>query len=302
MTQDPPEVAVLVLNWNGLADTVECLSSLKKQSYENLCIYLVDNASSDESVWHIREKYPDIIIIENDRNLGFAGGNNVGIRRALSDGSDYTLLLNNDIIFRQKNAIENLVQTMEINSDIGILSPLILELANDGSVWFERGVINWSTGFVGHIFTTPNNFQLINNDYVPFASVLIRADVFEDVGLLPEEYFLYYEDADYCLAVRDVGYKVMTDRSCKVYHKVSSSAGKTHGPISSYYVARNRWLFARHHPDRINPAFYLHYPYWLMTRLAYRLYLGELSGVVAFFRGAVDAMRNVTGKGPYPSD
>lgn len=245
-----PKVTILILNWNGKEDTIECLESLRHINYPNYDILLVDNGSIDGSVKCFRETYPDLEIIENGENLGFAEGNNVGIRKAMDNGKDYMLLLNNDTVV-DCGFLGELVEVAESDSKIGIVGPKIYYYDYNGRkdvIWSAGGKINLITGKTSHI-----NGQKIDDeslckptkvDYISGCAFLVKKDVFDKIGLLDPEYFAYFEEADFCVRASKIFECVYVPQG-KIWHKVSKSTGGNFSPIMAYYLIRNRFLFTK---------------------------------------------------------
>lgn len=242
-------ITIIILNWNGLEDTIECLDSLIKIDYLNYEILVVDNSSDGNDVEVIKDKYADFLkeVIVNEKNLGFSGGNNVGIKQAINGGADYVLLLNNDTIVEP----DFLTKLMEKSSDfenIGILTPMINYYDDKDKIWSAGGDINKikASGFTfGH---NKNSEDYVFDRLCSFASgcaMLISKEAIEKVGLLDENYFLYLEDTDYCQRVVDAGYKILYVGSSRIYHKVFSTTAREHNLLPLYYSIRNRLYFAK---------------------------------------------------------
>lgn len=310
-------VAAVIVNWNNYEDTSSCIHELKELSHEDINIIVVDNHSTDKSGVRIQSEFKEVQVIFNDENHGFAGGNNIGIQEALDLEADYVWILNNDVTIPNDRFLKNILQTFHDYTDAGIVSPRIQHYPETDEVWFEQGRINWSTGHAYHVNKSNwfvdwevarcteqadarrNNVR--SNDYVPFCSAIIEAEVFEEVGLLPEQYFLYKEDADFCTQAIDQGYDILTARTVELYHYVSQSTGGTTSPVHSYYTSRSIWLFRGAYQDRINIwIFALWYFMWLTTRIVYNLFKGNLESILASLRGTVDGITQKRGKGPYP--
>ncbi|MGG7153676.1 glycosyltransferase, partial [Clostridium neonatale] len=178
----------------------------------------------------------------NKENNGFAAGNNIGIKYALKNNSDYILLLNNDTIITE-NSIEKLIECLESDKSIGIVSSRIMYYDKPYKIWFSGGKIDWFKYICVHDsmnmeFT--NNNGNIKTEFISGCSMMIRKDVVNKVGLLPEEYFMYYEDVDYCKMVMDSGYKLMVCTESIIYHKVSASSGGEESAFSIKWSTRNR--------------------------------------------------------------
>lgn len=252
-----PKVFIVVLNWNRASDTVECVDSLQSLAYPNFEIVVIDNASSDGSVSALQNKFPALKVIQNSRNLGYAGGNNVGVRYALDHGADYVLLLNNDTVV-DRDLVRDLVSAMQREPQAGIVCPLIYDYRDPTKVWFAGSSINWATGESPHWgLGERDNGQfnrVIEVDRVTGCAMMVSRSVFERVGLFDPDYFLYYEDVDLCVRAAKAGFKSYCVQTAKVWHKESSSTGASQGSdLHAYYHTRNRLLFLRKH-GRIRDA------------------------------------------------
>ncbi len=238
-------VYILILNWNGWQDTVECVESCWKLEYPNYKIVVVDNGSNDGSEDRLRERFKDTAIIQTGANLGFAGGNNIGIRYALDHGAEFVWLLNNDTVV-DPAALNELVKVAESESSIGMVGSKIMKYSEPAVIDFAKGSIDYQTGTARHIGRGENDVgqydNLTETDYITGCSLFVKKEVLAKVGLMPEEYFLYYEETDWCLRARRKGYKICCAPHSKVFHKVHSSTQKTHGAFL-YYITRNRLFF-----------------------------------------------------------
>src|SRR4030042_3841159 len=193
-----PKVYIIILNWNGCNDTIECIESLKSVTYPNFSVVVVDNASSDNSIDVIPRKYRDIAFIEVKKNMGFAGGNNIGIKYALEHGADYILLLNNDTTV-EPNFLTELVRTAETDNKVGILGPKIYFYSEPVRIWFGGGKLNWLRKKGTHLdYLKIDNKNLAPEKpklkkFITGCCLLIKKDVVKRLGLMSEDYFLYYE-------------------------------------------------------------------------------------------------------------
>ncbi|MFA3784109.1 glycosyltransferase family 2 protein [Melioribacteraceae bacterium 4301-Me] len=262
-----PKVSIIVLNWNGLADTLECLQSVQKINYGNFDVILVDNNSSGNDVEVIMEKFGEFlkVIIVNDSNKGFAGGNNVGIRYALENNSDFVLLLNNDTIV-EPDFLDKLIEQSTQLANIGILTPKIFYYTNRDQIWSAGGYISKirASGFQRGFNKKGRNYYNINK-YCSFATgccMLIKREVIEKVGLLDERFFLYLEDTDYCYRAINAGFKIRFVANSKIYHKVNTTTKMNGELLPLYYTIRNRLFFAK---NRLGFWFYLFYLYLVVT-------------------------------------
>ena len=267
-TKKTPLVVIVVLNWNGRDDTVACLESLRGLRYRDARVLIVDNGSTDDSVAALNDRFPDLRCLQTGSNLGFAEGNNIGIRFALAEGADYVLLLNNDATV-EPDALDRLVEAAESRPDVGIVGPKIYYAGEPRRVWFAGGMIS-PLGRLGHEgwnridegqWDTPRE-----TGYVTGCAFLVKRRVLEKVGLFAPEYFLLFEEADLCVRARREGFRCWVEPRAVVYHKVSASFGGF-SPQYYYYFVRNRLLFQRRHVisgRRWAARFYLWY---YLTRL-----------------------------------
>ncbi len=248
-----PYIIAVMPTWNSYSETSECLKSLQSQSYHNFDIIVADNDSTDGSIERLKSEFPSVLFIQHDENRGFAGGVNKGIKRAIEKGAAYIWLMNNDIIV-PNFVLGRLVDKMQSSKDIGMLTPKIMQYPNTNSPWFTQGIIHWRKGGYQHgekiVDRSRKQDSLLYNDYIPFTCTLIRSGVFEDVGLLPERYFIYAEDADFSTRVRQHGYKLATLLDTDIYHKENSATGGPLTPFFTYYIGRNKMLFRHRFSDR----------------------------------------------------
>lgn len=254
MMQDPL-VYVLVINWNGLDHLEECFESLLLSGYGNVRFVLIDNASDDDSVEFVRSRFGDdgrVEILECPTNLGWSGGNNVGLERALEAGADYVFLLNNDTA-TSPDAIEKLVARAEADPTIGSLAPKILlydspELLN--SVGLDAALTGsaWDVG-VGRLDGPRwNDTQDVIG--VCGAAWFVRAEVLRKTGLLPTDFDIYLDDLDLCLRIWNAGYAIRTCPEAVVRHKFSATMGGESQSRRKYYLnTRNRMrVIQRNYP------------------------------------------------------
>lgn len=220
-----PRVFIIILHYSSIKDTEECLKSLKGLDYDNFKIIIVDNGTNHKI------KPGDNVLIRSKENIGFAAGNNIGIKYALDNKADYVLLLNNDTVVHP-NFLKELIGAGENNDKIGILGPKIY-YHNSNKTWFAGGKVNFFYTKGIHVFG--------KTDYITGCCMLIKKQVINKIGLMHEPYFLYFEDADYCLNARRKGFKCMIVHSSKIWHKVSQSIKKDSFEYI-YYNTRNGLL------------------------------------------------------------
>lgn len=241
-----PRVAIIVLNWNGLVDTLECLESLAGLDYPSFEVVVVDNGSTDGAVEAVRTCFPQVTLIENGENLGFTGGNNVGLRHALLQEADYVLLLNNDTEVAP-DFLRCLVEAMEADPRVGIAGPTVCYYERPDLIWSAGGAIDWRRGrtwMVGLNTADAGQFGDLPRpvDFVTGCAMLVKREVVERVGLLDERFFAYYEEAEWCVRAQRAGFSIIHVPQAKVWHKIPLDARDT-SPSVHYYMTRNRLLF-----------------------------------------------------------
>lgn len=247
MADSFPSVTTIVLNWNGLADTRECLNSLRAAEYEGNRILLVDNGSKDDEASILEREYGDMVeVIRLPENRGFAGGMNVGIKRALELTPDYILLLNNDVIV-EPSFLAKLVEQAKRLPKLAAANPKTYfyneprKLYSTGgkvSIW--RGVANQ----VGRGEEDRGQFDRVaRRDYADGMCMLIPRTALEKVGLFDEQYFAYWEETDWCWRAREAGLRCYYVPQSRIWHKAQRS--RTPNVRFHYLYRRNALLFVR---------------------------------------------------------
>ncbi len=250
MNFSEPKVTVIVLNWNGLEDTLECIKSLKKVKYSNFEIVVVDNGSSDGSTDTIRQTFPNITCLGLSDNRGFAAGNNFGIKYALNSGAEYVLLLNNDTIV-DPCFIKAMVSAAQSILNVGFLGAKIYYYDEPERIWFAKSKLILKKGGSVHIGQGVvddglNCSKIEDVDYICGCTLLMKASVIRDIGLMDERFFLTFEDTDWSYRAREAGYRVLIVPDAHIWHKVSRSFGGK-SPMYWYFYSRNRLLWAKKH-------------------------------------------------------
>jgi GT2 family glycosyltransferase len=240
-----PNVSIVILTWNGKTDTLQCLESIQKLDYPNHHGILVDNGSTDGTVAMVREQFAGIRIIENGRNLGYAEGNNIGIRYALAQGADYIFILNNDTVV-DTGAVKELIAAAREHPDAAVFSPKIYcydpsnQIMFAGARWdAERAMLR----YIGLGEEEKGHYEsLSETEAANGAAMLLRADVISAVGYFDPRFYLIFEETDWSSRVRRHGYKILFVPTAKVWHKGSVSFGGL-TPQYHYYFMRNRLLW-----------------------------------------------------------
>jgi len=236
-----PLVYIVILNWNRRDDTAECLRSVSGLAYPRFRTLVVDNASTDGTLAAIHSLFDDVETVANERNLGFAAGNNVGIRHALAHGADYALLLNNDVVV-DKRLLDELVAVGESRPDAGIIVPKIYYFGEDKRIWSAGAQWRSFPPRVTMIGLGQEDGPAFNSrrelDYATGCAMLIRRKVLEEVGLLDPDFFMYQEDYEFSYRIRQAGYKIVYVPDAILWHKVSTSTGER-SPEKWYLWARS---------------------------------------------------------------
>jgi GT2 family glycosyltransferase len=243
-----PSITCVILNWNGAHDTLACLESLTTVRHPHFSILVVDNGSTDDSVKAIQNAFPDIELIETGENLGFAAGNNVGLRHALAQGAGYALLLNNDTVV-DPDFVGQLAAIIKEDDSIGIVGPTIYYHSHPNTIWSAGGAIDWQRGKTwmvgldekdnGQFGTTPRPV-----DFVTGCALMISRRALESAGLLDERFFMYYEETEWCVRVTRAGFGIRHVPAAHIWHKIAPQAQAV-SPFVHYYMTRNRLLFLK---------------------------------------------------------
>lgn len=243
-----PNIAIIILNWNGKEDTLASLQSIERLEYPNFQVILVDNGSSDDSVTAIRAAYPHIFLIETGANLGFAEGNNVGIRAALKTDADFILLLNNDTIV-DAHLLTAFMTRFNAHPEVSILGAKLYQQALPDTLDHWGGCWNPKTArfdLIGLAEKEPKRPPHL--DYVCGAALIARRSAWEQIGLLEARFFLIWEEADWCMRAKQHHLNIDVCDEAIVWHKGSASfRSKAH---STYFWWRNRLLWIERNCDR----------------------------------------------------
>ena len=291
-----PKVAVVVLNWNGTDDTIECLESLAQLDYPNAEIVLVDNGSEPPAAAALGARFPQVTCIQLDENTGYAGGNNVGIRYALEHGHQYVWVLNNDTVV-QPDSLRLAVETALTDARIGVVGVKILAMEDPTRVWVAYGQVTYRQSLVrliGYFWKDDGRFdEQCDVEWVPGTAMLLSRAAVERLGGFDEEFFAYHEDVDWCTGARQAGFRIVFEPKSIIYHKGHrSSGGRVYVSPRQYLAGRNMVLFVR---KRANPLQALKFTAFVLATLPAqylrRLASGEQQGVVLKVRGMLDGLR-----------
>lgn len=288
-------LSIITVNYNGFADTCALIDSITFNDYP-LEVIVVDNASNNNEATLLEQLYPQIKVIRSTKNLGFAGGNNLGIKAAQGK---YLFFINNDTIFKpQTSDIRHLIFRLDADEKIGIVCPKIRFAWDNNPIQFAGytplssiTMRNRSIGFGEEDhgqYDTPHS-----TPYAHGAAMMVKREVIEKAGMMPECYFLYYEELDWSMMIRRAGYDIWYEPSCTIYHKESRTTGQG-SPLRTYYLTRNRLLFVKRNLSGLKK--YLAYTY-LTTVVAIKdllkyAFKGQFSLVKAMTMGIIDFIKS----------
>lgn len=251
------KVAFVIVNWNHKDDTVRCLETLKEVKQKNfeIIVYVIDNGSTNDSAAVIKKNHPWIILIETENNLGFTGGNNIGIRSALDVNADFIWILNNDTLVDK-----NILSTLKVFKDpkVGIVGSKIyfapgseyhkiryIEKNRGRVLWYAGGVIDWNNMYASHRgvdeVDTGQYDNVEETSFVTGCSMIVKKEVFEKIGLFDEKFFAYLEDLDFCLRAKQAGFTLLYNPQSILWHKNAGSSG-VGSKLHQYYMTRNRFI------------------------------------------------------------
>lgn len=287
-----PSVFIILVNFNGYEDTIKCIESLKNINYANYDIVVVDNGSTVQPTnQQINYLKNNVILLEMKSNLGFSGGNNIGISYAKKHGAEFVLLLNNDTTV-EKNFLSILVQTALSNADAGIVGGKIRYYSEPNKIWFGGGTYNFDNGFVNHQrmneLDENSSSKIKEITFMTGCLMLIPINVIDNIGLLDESFFLYAEDAEFSCRVLKKGYKIIYCEDSIIYHKVSSST-KAGSFNSQYYNVRNNLYVAKKYCNHIFKSYRTLGMFWI------KLVLKRRMNLMPVLRGWLDYSRGITG-------
>ena len=251
------EVSIITINYNGLEDTCALIETIPFN--ENMEVIVVDNASKNQEADTIAKHYPRVKVIQSERNLGFAGGNNLGIQAAQGK---YLLFINNDTVFKDSN-IQALIDRAESSPNIGIICPKIRFAWDNNPIQFagysKLSRVSVRNHAIGFNEEDQGQYETAHpTPYAHGAAMLIKREAINKVGFMPECYFLYYEELDWSMMLTRAGYQIWYEPKCSIYHKESQATGQN-SPLRTYYLTRNRLLLVRRNPQEfIKPLAYIY--------------------------------------------
>ncbi|HJU46043.1 MAG TPA: glycosyltransferase family 2 protein [Chitinophagaceae bacterium] len=288
--KETPLISVIALNWNTTAVTCEFLHSIgEKNTYKNIEVIVVDNNSAEDPSVVFATVFPAVKMIRNEKNLGFSGGNNVGIKAAKGD---FLFIVNNDTEFTP-GLLEGLLDIFKQYPDAGVACPKF-------HYFFHKGTIEYAGYQPVNIFTGRNGMvgcrekdsgqydEVKVTSYAHGGGMMVSREVIEKVGAMPEEFFLYYEEFDWCEQIKRKGYKIYYQPKALIYHKESMTTGKA-STLKTYYLTRNRILFMRRNMPLLNLGIFLLYFVFFTVPKNTAIYLvkGQKDHLMSFWKGVI---------------
>lgn len=282
------KLSIITVNYNGLQDTCALIESITFN--ENMEVIVVDNASEEDEASIIQERYSQIKVIRSEKNLGFAGGNNLGIKSAKGK---YLYLINNDTVFKDFNT-QALIDRIESSHQIAIVCPKIRFVWDNNPIQFagytplsKITVRNQAIGYGENDLGQYDTSHV--TPYAHGAAMMIKREAIEDVGLMPECYFLYYEEIDWSMIFTRAGYEIWYEPACTIFHKESQSTGQS-SPLRTYYMTRNRLLLVKRNWRGVYKWLAYCYLTFIVAPRDLTKYLikGRFDLSKAFFRGIYD--------------
>ncbi len=289
------KIAIIIVNWKQYELTINCLLSLKKLEYKNWKVILVDNESNFKKINKIKSDFNKVEVIESKENLGFVSANNLGIKYAIKNKFEYVMLLNNDTEVN-KEFLSPLLNSFQNDNSLGAVQPLIMNYYNRAKIWNAGGYLNNFFGF-------PYTNKKLNNknqqiDWITGCCIILRTTVIKKVGLMDEDFFAYYEDVDWSLRIKQLGYKLGIIESSVIFHHGTKSSKNSNfeGNLSSfvhYLNIRNHIYLVKKHSDKFNFIGVLFYQF--LKILFYSIYFIlrlRFSKLKMVYKGFNDGINN----------
>lgn len=288
MLKDNPLISIVTLTWNTTEITCDFLRSLNEHgTYQNLEVIVVDNGSREDPTPVFKAIYPDVKVILNGRNLGFTGGNNVGIRAAKGD---FLFIVNNDTEVTP-GLLEGLLEIFDRYPDAGIVSPKFHYFFHKGTIEYAGyNTVNMFTGRNGMVGCREKDEGQYNEvkvtNYAHGGGMMVPRKVIEEVGGLPEDFFIYYEEFDWCEQIKRKGYKVYYQPNSLIYHKESMTTGKA-SPFKTFYNTKNRIYYMRRNAPKAGLlVFYLYFTFITIPKNTLTFLLkGQKAHLRSFWKG-----------------
>lgn len=300
---DRPKVMAVILTWNDVDLTAQCLESLNESTYPNLEVVVVDNGSRFPTLEPLQERFSNIHTVQLDENEGFTGGCNRGMEYGLESNAEYIFLLNNDTIV-DKDAVPLLVDEMEANPDVGMASALIISPGADRRIQSYCGTIHRNRAWISRpdwgVTATDEHAKTVDTEFAPACGVMFRSEMLREVGLFDERLFTNWEDYDLCVRIADGGWRIVSVGGAEVVHLGGQTTGYI-SPFIVYYGTRNRLICLFRHGTTAgilaNSPYIFRTHYWKVKTYGYTNWAGHK----AFLLGIAHFLLGVRGRGKAPA-
>jgi GT2 family glycosyltransferase len=299
-----PRIGIILVNLNSYTDTSLCLRSLETMTYPNAEIIVVDNGSNDTSGERLRTEFPNVTHIRSNENTGFTGGNNIGIEYAMSHGCDHVLLLNNDT-FITPSFLEPLVERLQSEANIAAVSGKIYYYPasigdRENIIWYAGAFQKWHTGYhhIGVLEEDKGQFEMpMQTPYASGCLMLMNGEIVRKLGVLSKEYFIYWEESDWCMRAKAIGYTCWYEPKSVIYHNFTNAPLGKERPFYMYMQFRNSFIFAkRHFHGLLKLRHHLFYPLYMLYYFLTLLKSGNKAGAKAMVLGIIDYFKGYSGK------
>jgi|CXWL01.1.fsa_nt_gi GT2 family glycosyltransferase len=298
-------VAVVVLNYNGLSDTVKCLASLKAVRHSPLSVIVVDNGSQIDPTEAVHATFPDAVVLCTGENLGYAGGNNRGIRLAMEQGTEFVLVLNNDTTVSPV-IVESLIEAFATDDTLGIVGPVINHMDEPHTIMTDGVCFNPGPGaeFFQRkaIATDPGGSRPTTVDIVNGCCMMIKAEALNAIGAFDESFFIVHEESDLCLRAQRAGFRCAVLGKSLVWHKGSSSFDRSGRQFQRYFDTRNLYFLLKRHAGRVGSSRSFGKSLWPYLRyVSYRYEIEAEANKPRAARAVAEGLRDafVANAGPY---
>jgi hypothetical protein len=297
-----PFVSIVILNWNNAEDTLACLGSVAALDYPAARVIVVDNGSTDDSAARIRAAYPDVELIETGENLGYAGGNNVGVRHALAQGAEYVCILNNDVIV-DPGFLGPLVGALQAEADVGIVGPKVYQLDAPAEIQSAGGILDDKFDVQWRGAGEKDQGQLDEAAEIDVAhgcALVLRRQLLKALSGFDERFFMYREEVDLCVRAKQVGYRVFYAPQARVWHRRPNVMASRQA-FTTYYMTRNTYLLLSN--SQANIASYarvaLRHLVWLLNWSVNAKWRHRREDRDALFKALIDSVGRKYGNRAY---
>lgn len=299
-----PRIGIVLVNLNSYNDTSLCLRSLEAMTYPNAEVIVVDNGSIDGSGEKLRREFHSVTHIKSYENTGFTGGNNIGIEYAMNNGCDHVLLLNNDT-FITPSFLEPLVERLQSEPMVAAVSGKIYYypaalMGRENIIWYAGAFQKWHTGYhhIGVLEEDNGQFnEPMQTEYASGCLMLMNGEVIKNLGPLSSEYFIYWEESDWCMRAKALGYRSWYEPKSVIYHNFTNAPLGKERPFYMYMQFRNSFTFAkRHFHGWLRVRYMLFYPMYISYYFSILLKEGNIKGAKAMILGIIDHFKGYKGK------